>query len=343
MEAAEDTRLDDGWASEQEAYAARREGRPPHTLPMVDADLAETLDEGPDGRFRMRFSPPGGGHRVGRDGRAAGVARRLERRAAAGAGGRGTTTSATTSARRCAAISASGSPSGRWRAGTSSTGTRSRRPWPRCGRSSCARIDVPPGRDYGQSEDARPAPDPAGGRGPGAPGVGARHRGAAVPGGLPGLLAPVDPRPLAVPAAGVARVRRDRRHRRRRLLGAQARRRGRAPDGVGHRPLRRPEARGQPDDAEHRGRRRHPRPRRARDLLRVGGQLGELAGRRRHASRHRSRARPTAGRASAGWTSAGSASWRRSWSSAWRPARGPASTPSSGTTSTATPTTPGSR
>ena len=58
MEAAEDTRLDDGWASEQEAYAARREGRAPHTLPMVDADLAETLDEGPDGRFRMRYSRP---------------------------------------------------------------------------------------------------------------------------------------------------------------------------------------------------------------------------------------------------------------------------------------------
>jgi lipase len=57
-EAAEDTRLDDGWASEEEAYAARREGRPTHTLPMVDEDLAMTLDEGPDGRFRMRYSRP---------------------------------------------------------------------------------------------------------------------------------------------------------------------------------------------------------------------------------------------------------------------------------------------
>jgi lipase len=58
VEAAEDTRLDDGWESEEAAYAGRREGRSPHTLPMVDADLAETLVEGPDGRFRMRYSRP---------------------------------------------------------------------------------------------------------------------------------------------------------------------------------------------------------------------------------------------------------------------------------------------
>ena len=87
MEAAEDTRLDDGWASDEEAYDARREGRPPHTLPMVDADLAETLDEGPDGRFRMRFSRPAVVTAWGEMARAAPVARRLDRRAAAGAGG----------------------------------------------------------------------------------------------------------------------------------------------------------------------------------------------------------------------------------------------------------------
>ena len=56
--AAEDTRLDDGWASEEEAYASRRDGRTPQSLPMVDADLAETLEQGPDGRFRMRYSRP---------------------------------------------------------------------------------------------------------------------------------------------------------------------------------------------------------------------------------------------------------------------------------------------
>jgi lipase len=54
LEAAEETRLDEGWESEEEARRARREGRPPEALPYVDEDLAAVLEQGRDGRFRMR-------------------------------------------------------------------------------------------------------------------------------------------------------------------------------------------------------------------------------------------------------------------------------------------------
>jgi lipase len=55
LEAAEETRRDEGWASEEEARRARREGHPPHALPFVDEDLETVLEEGGDGRFRMRY------------------------------------------------------------------------------------------------------------------------------------------------------------------------------------------------------------------------------------------------------------------------------------------------
>ena len=55
LEAAEETRLDDGWASEAEAYEARTAGRPEQSLEMVRADVAEALEQGEDGRWRMRF------------------------------------------------------------------------------------------------------------------------------------------------------------------------------------------------------------------------------------------------------------------------------------------------
>ena len=53
---AEATLLDDGWSSREEALAARRAMRPPHSRDTADDDLASFLAEGPDGRFRLRFS-----------------------------------------------------------------------------------------------------------------------------------------------------------------------------------------------------------------------------------------------------------------------------------------------
>ena len=58
LEAAEAARLDDGWATEEEAYAARLAGRPAQARPMAEADVAEALEQGPDGRFRMRYCRP---------------------------------------------------------------------------------------------------------------------------------------------------------------------------------------------------------------------------------------------------------------------------------------------
>lgn len=55
LEAAEETRHDEGWASEAEARAGRAEGRPPQALPFVDADLDEALERGEDGRYRLRY------------------------------------------------------------------------------------------------------------------------------------------------------------------------------------------------------------------------------------------------------------------------------------------------
>ncbi|MFI5225716.1 MAG: alpha/beta fold hydrolase [Candidatus Limnocylindrales bacterium] len=55
-DAAEETRLDDGWPSFDDALAARLTDRPPQALTPVREDLKEHLAEGDDGRFRLRFS-----------------------------------------------------------------------------------------------------------------------------------------------------------------------------------------------------------------------------------------------------------------------------------------------
>jgi lipase len=52
---AEDARRDEGWASEDEARAARLAMRPPHSRDTVDEDLATFLRRDPDGRLRFRF------------------------------------------------------------------------------------------------------------------------------------------------------------------------------------------------------------------------------------------------------------------------------------------------
>ena len=44
-----------GWATRDEAVRARREGRSAQALPFVDADLEEGLEQGEDGRWRLRF------------------------------------------------------------------------------------------------------------------------------------------------------------------------------------------------------------------------------------------------------------------------------------------------
>lgn len=49
-------RLDEGWASLDEARAARLGLRPPHSRDTVEDDLTGFLREGPDGRFRFAFS-----------------------------------------------------------------------------------------------------------------------------------------------------------------------------------------------------------------------------------------------------------------------------------------------
>ncbi len=46
---------DEGWATEQEAYDARLAGRPEQSRAMVEQDVAEALERGEDGRYRMRF------------------------------------------------------------------------------------------------------------------------------------------------------------------------------------------------------------------------------------------------------------------------------------------------
>ncbi len=58
LEAAESTRTDDGWASRDEARALRLSLRPAHSRDTVDEDLDTFLEEGPDGRWRLRFSRP---------------------------------------------------------------------------------------------------------------------------------------------------------------------------------------------------------------------------------------------------------------------------------------------
>ena len=53
---AEAARRDEGWATEEEARAARTALRPPHSRDTVDEDLATFLERGPDGRVRFRYS-----------------------------------------------------------------------------------------------------------------------------------------------------------------------------------------------------------------------------------------------------------------------------------------------
>jgi lipase len=55
LEAAEETRHDEGWESRDEALRARSEGRPAQALPHVAADLDEALEQGGDGRWRLRY------------------------------------------------------------------------------------------------------------------------------------------------------------------------------------------------------------------------------------------------------------------------------------------------
>ncbi|MDX6523863.1 MAG: lipase [Gaiellales bacterium] len=55
LDAAEQTRHDEGWESRDEALRARSEGRPPQALPHVEADLDEALEQSSDGRWRLRY------------------------------------------------------------------------------------------------------------------------------------------------------------------------------------------------------------------------------------------------------------------------------------------------
>jgi lipase len=55
LEAAEETRRDEGWDTREQAARARGEGRPPQALPFVRADLEEALEQGEDGRWRLRY------------------------------------------------------------------------------------------------------------------------------------------------------------------------------------------------------------------------------------------------------------------------------------------------
>ncbi|MGD9573030.1 MAG: alpha/beta fold hydrolase [Thermoleophilia bacterium] len=55
---AEGARTDEGWATREEARAARLAMRPPQSRDTVDEDLDTFLDQGPDGRWRLRFSRP---------------------------------------------------------------------------------------------------------------------------------------------------------------------------------------------------------------------------------------------------------------------------------------------
>lgn len=54
-EIAEDVRRDEGWATREQARAERRADRPEHSRDVVDGDLAAALEEGEDGRFRLRY------------------------------------------------------------------------------------------------------------------------------------------------------------------------------------------------------------------------------------------------------------------------------------------------
>jgi lipase len=55
---AEAARRDDSWAGPDEALAARRALRPPHSRDTADEDLAAFLGRDEDGRYRLRYSRP---------------------------------------------------------------------------------------------------------------------------------------------------------------------------------------------------------------------------------------------------------------------------------------------
>jgi lipase len=57
-EQAEAARRDDGWATREEACEARLALRPEHARDTVDEDLETFLEQGDDGRWRLRFSRP---------------------------------------------------------------------------------------------------------------------------------------------------------------------------------------------------------------------------------------------------------------------------------------------
>jgi lipase len=55
FESAEWMRIDNGWGSEEEARAARREGHVESAFPAIEDDLADVGSADGDGRFRLRF------------------------------------------------------------------------------------------------------------------------------------------------------------------------------------------------------------------------------------------------------------------------------------------------
>ena len=58
LASAESAARDDGWATLDEARAARLDGRPPQSLPMAEEDLRQALERSDDGRFRLRWCRP---------------------------------------------------------------------------------------------------------------------------------------------------------------------------------------------------------------------------------------------------------------------------------------------
>jgi len=54
-EVAEEVRRDEGWASREQARELRRADRPEHARDIVDEDLEAALEQGEDGRFRLRY------------------------------------------------------------------------------------------------------------------------------------------------------------------------------------------------------------------------------------------------------------------------------------------------
>ena len=55
LEAAEETRRDEGWTSAEEAMTARTSGMPERAQAAVAADVNVALEQSPDGRWRMRY------------------------------------------------------------------------------------------------------------------------------------------------------------------------------------------------------------------------------------------------------------------------------------------------